>query len=133
MNLVIVEDSILVIAQLLRLISCQPRIRVVGIVASESEAVNCIQKYKPDVVLLDLSLASGNGVTVLGRIRLAGNTARVVVLSNHMSETLQSACAAIGISGYFDKSYEMPDCVDLLHAWLPPKDGEIPPSQCWHG
>lgn len=133
MTLVIVESSLPVRAQLLRLLSFQPRIRIVGMASEESEAVEAIQKKNPDVVLLDLSLATGNGINVLARIRHAGSAARVMVLTNHTSTTLQNTCAAIGISGFFDKSYEILRCIDQLHAWLPPKEGEIPPSQCWHG
>lgn len=127
MNLVIVEDSLPIRTQLLRLLSFLPRIRVVGMAAGETEAVDIIRKTNPDVVLLDLFLATGNGLNVLTRIRHAGCSARILVLSNHISETMQSACAAIGISGYFDKTYEMPRCIEQLHAWLPPNDGETPP------
>lgn len=133
MNLVIVEDSLLIRAQLQRLLAFLPGIRVVGMASGESEAFDIIQQSNPDVVLLDLFLSPGSGLNVLSRLRQAGNTVRVVVLSNHTSDALRRTCADNGVAGYFDKSYDMARCIDQLQAWLPQTNGESPSSQCWHG
>jgi CheY-like chemotaxis protein len=100
MNLVIVEDNELVRRQLLRMIASQSGIRVVGIATSEEEAVSAILTARPDAVLLDLSLATGTGVCVLRRIRAAGCTARVLVLTNHTIDLMRQTCESLGIDGF---------------------------------
>lgn len=120
MNLVIIEDSPIIRTQLLRLVSLQARIRVVGTAGDEAQAVDLILERRPDAVILDLALSPGSGVRVLERIRDAGCGARVVVLTNHASGALQSVCGRLGISGFFDKSREVQACLDLLAGWLPP-------------
>jgi diguanylate cyclase (GGDEF)-like protein len=120
MNLVIVEDSELIRAQLERLIGLQPRIRIVGTAAEESQAVELILARRPDAVILDLALAPGSGVRVLERIRAAGCGARVLVLTNNADAALRQACGTLGVSGFFDKSREAQQCLDRLFSWLPP-------------
>lgn len=119
MNLVIVEDTEPVRRQLLRLVASQPGICVVGVAASEDDAVSLILAAQPDAVLLDLSLASGTGVRVLRRIRAADCTARVLVLTNHDIDIMRRTCESLGIDGFYDKSREAQACLDHLYSWLP--------------
>lgn len=125
MNLVIVEDSELVCAQLQRLISALPGIHVIGTAATEAAAVERIRMWDPDAVLLDLSLAEGNGLKVLAAIRAAGCRARVLVLTNHADEALRQTCESFGIAGFYDKSEEMYACLDHLNSLVPyfPEEG----------
>ncbi len=120
MKLVVVEDSELIRTQLERILALQPRIRIAGSAGDEESAVDLILAERPDAVLLDLALSPGSGVRVLQRIREAGSGARVLVLTNNASEALRASCEALGISGFFDKSREVPACLDRLFAWLPP-------------
>lgn len=119
MNIVIVEDSELILTQLARIIATQPRIRVEGIASAEEAAVALILDKSPDAVLLDLSLSPGSGVRVLQRIRARGCGARVLVLTNNTDPALRAACAAHGVSGFFDKSEETERCLAQLFDWLP--------------
>lgn len=117
MNLVIVEDSALVLYQLLRLVATQPAIHVAGVAADEETAVSVIGANQPDAILLDLSLVEGTGIDVLKRIRAAGSTARVLVLTNHTAENIRRTCESHGIDGFYDKSHEVPACLDRLFSW----------------
>ena len=119
MNLVIVEDNELVRRQLLRMVASQPGIRVVGIAVSEEEAVSAILTARPDAVLLDMSLATGTGLYVLRRIRAAGCTARVLVLTNHTIDLMRQTCESLGIDGFYDKSRDAQACLEHLVSWLP--------------
>jgi len=119
MNLVIVEDSELILSQLLRIINEQPRIKVTGLAGTEEEAISVIQAKNPDAILLDLGLAPGSGLRVLETIRAAGCGARVLVLSNNTTEPMRRACNRFGISGFYDKSQEAHACLDKLFSYLP--------------
>ncbi len=125
MNIVIVEDSELVREQLTRLLSSEPRLRLVGVAAGEDEAVELLAQARPDAVLLDLALSPGSGLRVLERMRAAGNAARVLILSNNRDPALRAACLARGADGVFDKTDEAEGCLRRLLAWLPP----LPPDE----
>jgi len=119
MKVVIIEDSDLIRTQLVRIISSQPRVHVVGVTGEEEAAVQMILALRPDTVLLDLSLSPGSGLRVLKRIRQSKCAARVMVLTNNTDEAIRKQCQAEGISGFFDKSTEAEICLQQLFDWLP--------------
>lgn len=131
MDLVIVEDSELVQTQLLRLISLRGGVDVVGIAASEEEAVSLIAASNPDAILLDLALAPSGGIHVLERIRQAGCAAHVLVVTNNTSDVLRKSCEALGISGFYDKNRDVPACMDQLFGWLEPSEDELQAVLPW--
>ena len=120
MNIVIIEDSELIRSHLLEMIAMQPRIHVVGVATEEESAISLILTTRPDAVLLDLSLAPGSGVRVLGRVRGAGYAGRVLVLTNNIEPALRNACLGLGVAGFFDKSFEAEQCIQQLFDWLVP-------------
>ena len=69
MKVVLVEDSPLIRKQLLGTLKEQPFISVVGLAATEAEALCTVGLTRPHVVVLDLSLASGSGLAVLRQLR----------------------------------------------------------------
>lgn len=120
MNVVIVEGSITIRMQLQVLLAREPRLHVVGEAADEPSAIEVISRTQPDVVLMDLALQPGSGLRVLRAVRQLGVGARVVVLSNSYYEEMRRACAEHGISGFFDKSRQAEQALELLQSWLPP-------------
>lgn len=120
MNVVIVEGSITIRMQLQALLAREPRLHVVGEAADEPSAIEVISRTQPDVVLMDLALQPGSGLRVLRAVRQLGVGARVVVLSNSYYEEMRRACAEHGISGFFDKSRQAEQALELLRSWLPP-------------
>lgn len=118
MNVVLVEDSPLIAAQLLDKLRQQPAVRVVGDATGEDAAVAVILEAQPDAVILDLSLSSGSGLGVLKRIREAGSAARVLVLSNSTHQEIRNACVKAGASHFFDKHTQADMCIRTLVAML---------------
>lgn len=128
MKLAIVEDSDLVRVQLLRLMAQRPEIEVIGTAIDEDSAVSLLIASRPDVVALDLALQPGSGVRVIERSRAAGFAGRVVILTNNVGEAARQACEALGIDGFFDKAYEMPQFLARLFGWLPAPSATVPPT-----
>lgn len=74
-----------------------------GHAASAPEAIAGIQAAKPDVVVLDIQLESGNGFDVL---RAVGSTSAVYVLTNFANDAYRRKAESLGARGFFDKSTE---------------------------
>ena len=129
MNVVIVEGSITIRAQLQALLARERRIQVVGEAACEASAIETITRTQPDVVVMDLALQPGSGLRVLRAIRQLGIGARAIVLSNSYYEDMRRACAEHGISGFFDKSTQTAEVLTLLQGWLPPLRPDEPARQ----
>lgn len=106
MRLFLVEDSPLLRERLTALINSIPGSRTVGQADGVQEAVRGILAERPDVVVLDLHLADGNGFDVMRALRAAALEVAVYVLTNHPLETYRRLAERLGARGFFDKTTE---------------------------
>jgi DNA-binding NarL/FixJ family response regulator len=107
---VFIADDSEPIAEMLReLITVDGIVEVVGVGGSEVAAIEGIRSLRPDVVVLDLQLATGSGTNVIRAVRADPALAhvRLLVTSNHTSPQLRAGCLGLGADGYFDKVKEL--------------------------
>lgn len=78
-------------------------IDVVGEAGSGDQAVTLAKQHKPDVVLLDIRMADGDGLTTLEQLRQATPNCRVVMLSTYDNPTYIARANALGASDYLLK------------------------------
>ena len=90
--------------RLLAILSAIPGAVSCGHAASAGEAIAAIQAARPDVVVLDIQLESGNGFDVL---RAVGGSTNVYVLTNFANDAYRRKAEALGARGFFDKSTEV--------------------------
>lgn len=69
------------------------------------EALSCVEKFKPDVVLLDLTLPEGHGFDIFKQIRSIENCGNlpVVAVTAHNHSDLQNEAEQLGFAGYVTK------------------------------
>src|SRR4030088_2098683 len=75
------------------------------------------RSHKPDVLLLDLGLPDGDGLTVIRRVR-AGSTVPIVVLSARTMEEQKVAALDAGADDYVTKPFSAPELLARLRAAL---------------
>jgi DNA-binding NarL/FixJ family response regulator len=100
----LVEDSPMLRERLLALLASIPGAESCGHAAGAAEAIAGIEAAKPDAVVLDIQLASGNGFDVL---RAVGGTTAVYVLTNFANDGYRRKAESLGARGFFDKSTEV--------------------------
>jgi DNA-binding NarL/FixJ family response regulator len=111
----LVEDHHLV-REGLRLVLSARGIDVVGECPRADEVFELIERTTPDVILLDLSLADADGITVLRELRARAPEVRVVVVTMHRDpETVRQALRA-GAAGYVVKGAHSSDLYDAIAA-----------------
>jgi DNA-binding NarL/FixJ family response regulator len=103
----LVDDSVLVRQRLAELLAGVPQTHIVGQAAEAGEAIREILAARPDVVLLDISLAHGSGFEVLKALHELEPGIDVYMLSNFASEPYRRQAARLGARGFFDKSNDM--------------------------
>lgn len=89
-----------------------PTVQLVGEASDGIEAVEIVEKSKPDVLLLDLRIPRLHGLEVLRQVRERTQT-KVLVLSMHSNEAYLVEALSSGAHGYVLK-----DCsfTELAHA-----------------
>lgn len=68
-----------------------------------SEAIEIIDKEKPDLVLLDIRMEEMTGVDVLRAIRGKGITTKVIMVTGVEEESTINETKALGIAGFIHK------------------------------
>jgi DNA-binding NarL/FixJ family response regulator len=79
------------------------QLTVVGSARNGSEALAMVERLRPDVVLLDLSLGAESGLDFIGPLRKAG-VPIVVILTMHDRAGYEQAALAAGASGFVAKA-----------------------------
>lgn len=81
------------------------------VVAEEETLAGTLRSYaehRPDVVTLDLSLAQGDGLSVLKALRQLDVNAKVLVISGNSQKKVLDALSAAGASGFLPKPIDLP-------------------------
>lgn len=68
------------------------------------QALELVTTKKPDLVILDVRMSGGDGLYVLGRIKLDRPELPIILLSTYDNPTYVARAVALGASGYVLKS-----------------------------
>ena len=104
----LVEDSPILIKLLVGLLEADSGVLVVGHADNAPDATPAILELRPDAVVLDLHLRTGNGIDVIRALRETGNVPTCIVLTNHSGIPYRKAAVEAGAHHFFDKSTEIP-------------------------
>jgi DNA-binding NarL/FixJ family response regulator len=112
-SVVIIDDHTLVRAGIARLIDSEADLTVVGEASSVAEGSEMVQRMQPDVMVVDVSMPDGNGLSLVRSARNRSTQLGIVVLTmHHDDETLLEALDA-GASALVLKSAS---AEDVIHA-----------------
>jgi DNA-binding response OmpR family regulator len=85
-------------------LTSDPMLRVVGTIGRGREAVECVVRENPDLVLVDTTLPDLNGFDVARSIKSLSDPPMVVLVAFHDSETARAAAQAAGADDLIAKS-----------------------------
>jgi DNA-binding NarL/FixJ family response regulator len=115
-RVVLVDDHAIVRTGLKAVLADAPEIDVVGEASGGNEAVDLLTRIAADVVVMDLSMSDGDGLTATREITGAGDGTRVLVLTMHAEEAYLEAVLEAGASGYLGKADADRDLIEAVHA-----------------
>lgn len=102
-RVMIVDDHPIVREGLSLRISAQPDLVICGEAATEDEAVTLAEELCPDLLIVDISLGSGNGLEVIKRVRALNPGIRMLVLSGYQESLYAERALRAGAMGYLNK------------------------------
>ena len=121
-RLLIVDDHAVVREGLRAFLRLQEGIEVVGEAAGGEEAIAQTTAAVPDVVLLDLVMPGGDGVSAIRRLLEVAPSVRVLVLTSFADDAQIFAAMAAGAAGYLLKDVDpqvLADGIRDVHAGRP--------------
>jgi DNA-binding NarL/FixJ family response regulator len=102
-RMLIVDDHE-ILRQGMRLMLEQQRdLEVCAEAADEATAIRQYRQVRPDVVIVDISLKTGNGIDLIKRIKAVDPNARILVYSMHDEQVYAERALRAGAMGYVTK------------------------------
>jgi DNA-binding NarL/FixJ family response regulator len=105
-RIVIADDHAMVRAGLSQLLGSFDDLEVVGTASDGLEAVEAVGEFRPDVVLMDLSMPNMDGIEATAAVKQRYPDTHVVVLTTFQEPRQVSAALGAGASGYLVKDVE---------------------------
>jgi DNA-binding NarL/FixJ family response regulator len=115
-RVVLADDHTVVRAGLKAVLGTAKDVDVVGEAKNGEEAVALVDRFHPDVVVMDLSMAGMDGVTATKEIVAKGASTRVLILTMHPEEDYLVPLLEAGAAGYLVKSAADRELVDAVRA-----------------
>ena len=96
------------------MISELPEITKIGQAQNATQALNSVQKFNPDVVILDIRLSEGNGIEILQQIKKKNSAPLTIMFTNFPYPQYRKKCKDAGADFFFDKSTEFHKITGVL-------------------
>lgn len=113
-RVLVVDDHELFRDGLTELISTEPDISVCGEAGTVTEAIEKFRAMQPQLVIVDIALAKGNGLDLVERIKAIDPAAIVLVLSMFDESVYADRAIAAGASGYVCKQAPNEEILNAL-------------------
>ena len=113
---ILIADDHEVVRSGLKTLLADTDVEIMAEVATGEEAVKYTLAHQPDVVLLDIRMPEGDGLTALGRIKLDKPDMPVLMLSTFDNPTYIARSVALGANGYLLKSCTREELLAALRA-----------------
>jgi two-component system nitrate/nitrite response regulator NarL len=118
-TVVLADDHPIVLDALQSLFSLQPDLQVVGRCLNGAETLRAVAQARPDILVLDLRMPNGDGLSVLREMARLQSPTRVVVLTAAVSDDDVLEAIRLGIRGLVLKESApkaLVECVRRVHA-----------------
>ena len=101
---IVVDDNPVVLKSASRLLAKFPTIELVGQATSGNEALEVVEKLRPDLVLMDISMPGMDGLEATRRLVLKDGAPRVILMSMHDIPEYRDAAVVAGAVCFVSKS-----------------------------
>ncbi|MGH7632978.1 MAG: response regulator [Gemmatimonadaceae bacterium] len=113
-RVVVADDHAVVRSGLKAVLGSARDIEIVAEAGSGREAIAAVNRFHPDVVLMDLTMADTDGLTATKTITEEGSGTRVLVLTMHTEEEYLVQVLQAGAAGYVEKSAADRELLDAV-------------------
>jgi DNA-binding NarL/FixJ family response regulator len=115
-RVILADDHTVVRRGLKAVLGTAKDIEVIGEAKNGREAITLVERFKPDVLVMDLDMDEMGGTDALKEIVAKGLPSRVLILTMHAEEEYLVPLLEAGAAGYLVKSVADRELVDAVRA-----------------
>ena len=113
-NILVADDHLVFRIGLKTMLSTEPDLCIVGEANSGEATVESFARLRPDVVLLDMRMPGGDGMSALQHIRALQADAHILILSSYGAEEEVYAAIRAGATGYVVKDVDQEELIAAI-------------------
>ncbi|WP_423408256.1 response regulator [Heyndrickxia sp. MSNUG] len=113
-KIVIIDDHQLFREGVKRILDFEPSFEVVAEGDDGNEAIELVEQYQPDVIIMDINMPTTNGVEATGQLIQKYPEARVIILSIHDDENYVTHALRTGATGYLLKEMDADALIEAV-------------------
>ena len=102
-RIVIVDDHDIIRAGIKSVLKPHAEYEVCAEAANGDEALECVEKFKPDILLLDISMPKIGGLDIISRVKRVSAQTKIIIISVHKLGAYVLKALRQGVSGYLNK------------------------------
>ena|SRR5688572_1297040 len=122
----VVDDSAIVRERLITLLTEVPNVTIAGEAEMARDAIAGIQRQRPDVVVLDISMPGGSGIQVLETVKKDKPAPMVIMLTNFDHPQYRERCMQLGADHFLDKSSNFERVIEIVRDFHPATPAACP-------
>lgn len=103
-NLVIADDHPTILIGLTALFESDPEINLLGAAHDAHAAIQAVKQFTPDILLLDLAMPEGGGLSVLKQLHAEGIACKTILYSSEIDDTSLLQAMQWGVQGVVVKT-----------------------------
>ena len=117
-KILLADDNATVLAHVGKMLSKQKDYKVVAAITDGTTVVREYLRFRPEAIILDISMGEVSGINVARQLRDSGCNAKIIFLSVHEDRDYVNAAIGAGGSAYVVKSRLNSDLVSAINAAL---------------
>lgn len=125
-RVLIIDDHVMVREGVAEIVKHEPDLDVCGTASTANEGLEAVNKFRPDLVLVDITLPGKNGIEFIKDARALHPDLRILVMSMHDESLYADRVLRAGGRGYIRKQEGGDKLIDAIRRVL---RGEIAVSQ----
>jgi DNA-binding NarL/FixJ family response regulator len=123
LKVLLIDDSTIILTVMSEVLSTVPCVSSIKTSSAPVQALQTIEEFKPDVLLLDINMPEKNGIEVLKEVKENYPEVKVIMLTNHSTEYYRNTCFNIGAYQFIDKANEFDKIAPIMEKISTEADG----------
>ncbi|MFA5092331.1 MAG: response regulator transcription factor [Candidatus Omnitrophota bacterium] len=113
-RIIIVDDHDIIRAGIKSVLKPHSEYEVCAEAANADQALEVVEKFKPDILLLDISMPKISGLDIISRIKRVSPQTKIIIISVHKLGAYVLKALRQGVSGYLNKDNVAEELVRAL-------------------
>ena len=113
-NILIADDHDIIREGIKSVLAARPEYKVCAEAANGEEALELVEQFKPDVLLLDVSMPKLSGLDVLARIKKLSPETKIIMITVHKMGAYVLKAIRSGVAGYINKENVAEELITAL-------------------